>query len=397
MAVVRKRTGVNSPGIFATLPEQFANAAIEDYGDRLILQSFADMHLHAPQYPMVGLGMDVPLLDWLNKYTFPLEARFKDTTYAREVYQRLAKELIDNGTTRVCMFSSMHADATLVLMEELEKAGVTGYVGKVNMDRNGGADLQETTEESMEETLRWLDNCNRFRYIKPMITPRFTPSCTDELMEWLGKIAKDRNLPVQSHMSENLAEMAWVKELHPDCAQYWETYAKYGMFHEKTVMAHCVHCDARERAALRDNGVLVAHSPDSNINICSGFAPIRTMLNEGVRVALASDIAGGAQLPMPQVITGAIRTSKARRIMSGFREDFLTVQEGYYLGTTAGAKFFGAGDGFAVGDALHAVVVDEVGFPPAYGLSLSERFERAIYLMRAENIIACYSEGRRVK
>ena len=120
-------------GVYGSLPEQYAGAPVEDWGDALILQSFADLHLHAPQYPMLGMGMDLPLLDWLNAYAFPTEARFADTGYAREIYSRLARELIANGTTRVCMFSSLHTDATLILMEELEKAGVTGYVGKVNM------------------------------------------------------------------------------------------------------------------------------------------------------------------------------------------------------------------------------------------------------------------------
>ena len=142
-------------GIYPVLPEQYVGAPVEDFGDALILQSFADLHLHAPQYPMLGMGMDLPLLDWLNAYAFPTEARFADTGYAREIYRRLARELIANGTTRVCMFSSLHTDATLILMEELEKAGVTGYVGKVNMDRNAAPGvLEETTEASMRETLR---------------------------------------------------------------------------------------------------------------------------------------------------------------------------------------------------------------------------------------------------
>ena len=149
-----------------------------DYGQALVMQSFADMHLHAPQYPMLGMGMDLPLLEWLNTYTFPTEARFADTDYARRIYSRLATDLITNGTTRVCMFSSLHTDATLVLMDELERAGVTGYVGKVNMDRNGlPGILQETTEESVRETLRWLEGCH-FDHVKPILTPRFTPSCT---------------------------------------------------------------------------------------------------------------------------------------------------------------------------------------------------------------------------
>ena len=138
------------------VPAQFGGE-IFDYTGKLIMQSFADMHLHAPQYPNVGMGMDLPLLDWLQTYTFPTEARFADLAYARRVYHRLAHDLIANGTTRVVMFSSMHTDATFVLMEELENAGVTGYVGKVNMDRNGGENLEETTAESMRETLRWLE------------------------------------------------------------------------------------------------------------------------------------------------------------------------------------------------------------------------------------------------
>ena len=175
-------------GVYGSLPEQYAGAPVEDWGDALILQSFADLHLHAPQYPMLGMGMDLPLLDWLNAYAFPTEARFADTGYAREIYSRLARELIANGTTRVCMFSSLHTDATLILMEELEKAGVTGYVGKVNMDRNAAPGLlEETTEESRRETLRWLDACQDFRLVKPMLTPRFTPSCTNELMAFLGR------------------------------------------------------------------------------------------------------------------------------------------------------------------------------------------------------------------
>ena len=166
-------------GIYDALPRQYDDAPLRDYGDKLIMQSFADMHLHAPQYPMLGMGMDLPLLDWLNTYTFSTESRFADLDYARRTYRRLASDLITNGTTRVSIFSSLHTEATWILMEELEKAGVTGYVGKVNMDRNGlPGVLQETTKESLRETLRWLEGCH-FEHVKPIITPRFTPSCTD--------------------------------------------------------------------------------------------------------------------------------------------------------------------------------------------------------------------------
>ena len=246
------------------------------------MQSFADMHLHAPQYPMLGMGMDLPLLDWLNTYTFPTEARFADVDYARRVYRRLATDLITNGTTRVCMFSSLHTDATLVLMDELERAGVTGYVGKVNMDRNGlPGKLQETTEESVRETLRWLDGCHfaaRQAHYHAPLHAQLHQRADDPA----GKAgATERGLYVQSHLSENTNEIAWVKELHPDCNQYWETYNKYGMWKDHTLMAHCVHSDERERRAIKDAGVVVVHCADSNVNICSGICPVRQMVRRG--------------------------------------------------------------------------------------------------------------------
>ena len=383
--------------VYSTLPEEYSGAKLTDYSGKLILQGFSDMHLHAPQYPMLGMGMDLPLMDWLKSYTFKTEARFADKDFARSAYRRLATELVNNGTTRVCIYSSMHTDATLILMEELERAGVGGYVGKVNMDRNSG-ECQELTEESKRETLRWLDESTRFTRVRPILTPRFTPSCTNELMRWLGEVARERRMYVQSHLSENMKEMELVKELHPDCEQYWETYDKYGLWTDHTIMAHCVHSDAREQQAMIDHNVLCVHCPDSNINICSGFAPVRQMKNRGVWVALGSDIAGGAQLPMLSVLTGALRMSKARAIATEGREPFLTVGEAYYLATSAGARYFGDRDGFAPGNPLHAVVLDDTALPPsARELTLKERFERAVYLSDDRSIVAVYGAGKQIK
>lgn len=381
-------------GIYETLPEHYIAAPIEDFGDCLITQSFTDLHLHAPQYPMLATGMDLPLLDWLNTYTFPTEARFKDAAYAREQYQRLAEELLENGTTRVCMFSSLHREGTLILMEELEHAGITGYVGKVNMDRNSGDTLQETTEESMQETLRWLDECQDFAHIKPILTPRFTPSCSDELLQFLGKLAMERNLPIQSHLSENTAEMEWVRQLYPDCDQYWQSYEKFGLWTNRTAMAHCVWSDERERTAMRDAGVTAVHCADSNQNLCSGVSPVRALLNEGVKVALGSDIAGGASLSMFDVVAATIRASKTRRILDGWETDFLSVAEGWYLGTSAGAAFFGAKPGFPIGKPLHALVLDDSALAPLP--TVEERLSRCVYRRQRDAIRAVWSDGRKV-
>lgn len=383
-------------GVFDSLPERFRSAEIDDYGSALILQGFSDMHLHAPQYPMLGMGMDLPLLDWLNAYAFPTEARFSDPDYARALFRQLAQTLVSYGTTRVSMFSSLHTDATLILMEELSRAGVSGFVGKVNMDRNSPEFYSESTEQSKRETLRWLDGANRFSGIRPILTPRFTPSCTNELMAWLGALARERRLPIQSHLSESKAEIAWVRELHPDCERYWQTYEKYGLWNERTLMAHCVYSDETERRAMRDSGVTAVHCGDSNTNIASGVLRVRTMLEEGVPVALGSDIAGGAQLSMLNVMQMSIRISKIARIESDWTLQRLSVDEAYYLGTSAGAVYCGSKPGFAIGEPLHAVAVSDSRFPDSDRLTVHERFERALYLAKPQDIVAVYGNGKRI-
>ena len=387
-----------SAGVYDELPEAYAALPLIDCGDNLIIPGMSDIHIHAPQYAFRGLGMDLELLDWLNTHTFPEEAHYADLNYAGRAYDIFADDLRRSATTRAVVFGTLHVEATELLMDKLEATGVSTYVGKVNMDRNGlPGILQETTEQSISETLRWLDGC-RFDHIKPIITPRFTPSCTDELMAALGRIARDRGLYVQSHLSENRGEIAWVRELHPDCPQYWESYDKFGLWKDHTVMAHCVYSDARECAAIRRAGVVVAHCAGSNINLCSGVSPVREMLRQGIWVTLGSDIAGGAQLPMYKVITMSIRASKVKRMETDWSEDFLTVPEGYYLGTTAGHRYFGGGEGFAVGKLLHAIVVDDGDFPePVRQLTVRERFERAIYMLHRHNITAVWSDGRLVK
>lgn len=381
-------------GVFdGTLPETYKNAKIEDYKDAILIPSFCDLHLHAPQYPMLGMGMDLQLIDWLNNYTFKLEAMFENKDFARRVYRQLAQELIKRGTTRVCMFSSLHTNATLILMEEMERAGVCGYIGKVNMDRNGGEQLQETTEESIRETLRYLDGCKDFKLVQPILTPRFTPSCTNELMGALGKLAGERDLRVQSHLSENHDEIAWVKELHPDCERYYQTYEKYGMWKPYTVMAHCVHSDETERAAMKAAGVYMIHCPDSNSNIRSGNAPIRRAMQEGLHVAMGSDIAGGAHLAMADVLTDAVRVSKTRWIETDGKDDFLKFHEAFYLATGAGASYFGGSGSFQEGEKLHALVLTDELLCPTRHLTLPERLERLIYLFDDRNVLSVYSDG----
>lgn len=385
-------------GKVTEITREYNGNDVIDYGNSIVIPGLCDMHVHGPQYAMTGMGLDMELLPWLQTYTFPEESKYSDAGYAKEVYERFAKALVQAGTTRACVFGTIHTDTVLLLMDILERSGITAYVGKVNMDRNVSESLCESTEHSLMETRRWLEACvGRFPHIKPIITPRFIPTCSSPLLQGLGNIAKEYNLPVQSHLSENKGEVAWVRELEPEAAFYGQAYERYGLFggEVRTVMAHCVHSSEEERRLMANNGVFMAHCPDSNSNLASGMADVRGMLEAGVHVALGSDLAGGCSISILDVAAKAIRISKLRQSEGGGKS--ISVPEAFYLATSAGALFFGEKPGFQAGSFLHAVVLNDEHMINTQGLSVMERLERMIYLSHDSKIEAVFADGRKIK
>ena len=395
--IITDKAGVIQ-GVFAAdaLPPAYQNADIENFGSRIITTSFCDMHLHAPQYPMLGLGMDLPLMQWLYNYTFRTEAMFKDAGFAREVYSVLARELIARGTTHICAFSSVHADASLVLAEELERAGVYGFVGKISMDRNTTDELRETTEGALSEERRFIvEALSRFGGIRPIITPRFTPSCTDELMRELAKLQKTTELRVQSHLSENPSEVAWVKELVPAAKNYADAYAVFDMFGDKdhpAVMAHCIYSED-EMDLLKEHGVYVAHCPESNLNLSSGIAPVRKFLEEGIAVGLGSDVAGGSSLSMAKALTLAVQVSKMYWRLIDEKSKPLTFAEAFYLATAGGGSYFGKVGTFLDGYEFDAVVAEDHIAKDVREYTPIQRTERMMYDESTMTICAKYAAG----
>lgn len=384
-------------GVFPELPEQWRSIPVEDYGDRLILPGLVDLHVHASQYAYRGLGMDMELLDWLEQNAFPEESRFADPDYARRAYGIFTEELVKSATTRACIFATLHRPATLVLMEQLEKAGLPCYVGKVNMDRNSPDTLRETTEQSLRETRRWLEESREFAKVRPMLTPRFVPSCTDELMEGLGQLQREFGTAMQSHLSENLSEIQWVAELCPGTRFYGEAYARAGLFGGEcpTVMAHCIWSGAEERALMKQNGVFIAHCPQSNMNVSSGIAPIKSYLEEGQKVGLGSDVAGGAHLSIFRAMTDAIQCSKLRWRLVDQQTPALTLPEAFYMATKGGGAFFGKVGSFEPGYEFDAVVMDDSSLPTTRDCTLAERLERVVYLSDGRPC-AKYAAGTRL-
>jgi guanine deaminase len=313
-----------------------------DFSGKIIIPGLSDLHLHAPQYSFVGTGMDVELLEWLNKYTFPEESKYKDLDYAKKNYEIFVNDLLKSSTTRASIFATLYVDSTLLLMDMLEEKKFCAYVGKVSMDRNSPDYYIEKNGE--KETIRFLEKCRKknYKYVKPIITPRFTPSCSDDYMEKLGNIAKKYNTPVQSHLSENLEEIKWVKELRPNENFYGESYNKYGLFGNicKTIMAHGVHCPKPENDLIKKNGVYIAHCPTSNTNVTSGISPAAMYLRQGYQIGIGSDVAGGHTLDLIEVMRHAIQVSKLMFRLVDTNERPLNLSEAFYMATNKGGSFF---------------------------------------------------------
>lgn len=383
-------------GVYAEIPEAYAGLPVYDCGDKLIVPGFTDLHVHAPQYTFRSLGMDMELLDWLNTYTFPEEARYADPAYAAQAYDLFTQELRRSATTRACIFATLHREATEILMRKLDESGLRTYVGKVNMDRNSPDDLREASAAaSLDDTRRWLDEVGGLTNCKPILTPRFTPSCTDELMAGLGDLQQQTGLPVQSHLSENQGEIDWVRELCPNTADYGEAYSQFGLFGENgpCIMAHCVHCTDHEIDAMRQNGVFVAHCPQSNTNLASGIAPVRRYLKDGLRIGLGTDVAGGAHLSVFRALTDAVAVSKLRWRLADQSLTPLTFAEAFFLATRGGGAFFGKVGAFEPGYAFDALVLDDEALPAPRPMTVRERLERIAYQLEDRAVVHKYVEG----
>lgn len=378
-------------GVFDKIPSEYSGLEITDYGDMIIIPGMSDLHVHASQYAYRGTGMDMELLDWLQIYAFPEEGRFSDMDYAVRAYDIFADDLLKTPTTRLCAFATVHKDATLYLMEALEKRGFHGFAGKVNMDRNCPDYLRETGVSCTEE---WIRECSTVN-IRPVITPRFIPSCTDSLLAELGRLREKYDLPVQSHISENRAEIELVHSLC-DVEFYGQGYDRYGLFNDTTVMAHCIYSSDEELELMKERGVFIAHCPESNMNIASGIAPVRKYIDSGQKVGLASDVAGGSDISLFGAMTHALRCSGMywRLVDESCRP--LSFEEVFYMATKGGGSFFGKTGSFEKGYEFDAVVLDDSNLCLPRRISVRERLERTVYISDSRNIHAKYICGKRV-
>ena len=392
------------------LPESLHGIPVHDFTGRLIVPGMADIHVHAPQYGFRGLGMDLDLDStwntWFETYSLPEERSYADLAYADQAYDRFVDDLLHTTTTRLCAFATIHRPATELLMEKLDAAGFAAYVGKLNMDRNSIEGLQETTEESLTETRRWLEEtCGRYAAVKPMVTPRDTPSCTDACMEGLQELIREFRVPVQSHLSEGLDEIEWVKSMKPEISFYGQAYDMYGMLGSDvpSVMAHCVYPTEAEFALMAQRKQLwVAHCPQSNLHSSGSAAPIRRYLEAGIHVGIGSDMAGSNTLNLFRAIADCTTASKVYWAAHERNGDpyapktYLGLSEAFYIATKGGCSLWGPCGSFEPGSFFDAVVIDDRPLQDLHVRPGRQRIERAIQQSDDRHVEAKFINGIQV-
>jgi len=311
---------------------------------------FIDTHIHASQYPNAGIFGKSTLLSWLEKYTFPLESSLKDLARARRVYTACVKRTLAHGTTTAAYYATIDVDATNLLAKLCFDLGQRALVGRVCMDRPGICPdyyRDESAEEGLQNTKACIEYIQQLKgngddaLVRPILTPRFAPSCTSDSMRELGALAREKDLRVQTHISENKGEIELVKELFPGYEDYTDVYDKHDLLTPRTILAHGIHLSEREARAIAARQSKVAHCPCSNSSLSSGTARIRWLWRHGVDVGLGTDVSGGYS---PSVLEAARQAALvSRHVCMGTQdeEDKLSVEEVLYLATRGGAKCVG--------------------------------------------------------
>lgn len=385
--------------------------------DQRLFPGLVDLHIHAPQWPQLGTGLDMPLERWLFEHTFPLEARYADATFADDVWSHMVPTLLAHGTTTAVYFSSVHESATRRLAEHCAAAGQRAFVGRVAMDhpegtpdwyRDPSAAAGVEASHASVEAVRAIGGEGGL--VQPIITPRFVPACTDELLAGLGELAADTGALVQTHCSES----DWA---HTIVQQRFgvsdaTVLRDMGLLREGTVLAHGNHLGDGDLGLVRAAGSGVAHCPHSNAYFANAVFPVRTALARGVKVGLGTDVAGGAHPGLLPQCAMAVTSSRMledgvdhRRdaVVRGVPDSRIDTALALHLATAGGADVLGLPVGrFHVGQRFDAFVVDASasasGLRRWDGIDTEERlFEKMVRLADATDIVAVWVDGRLVR
>jgi guanine deaminase len=298
---------VGGPELVAAHPA----ATVVDYGNSLVSAGFVDLHVHYPQTAIIA-SWGKRLIDWLNTYTFPEEERFRDVQYAREVSALFLDLVLGHGTTSVSSFCTIHTEAVDAFFEAAEARGMAVVAGRTCMDRNAPAGLRDTAQSAYDESKELLERWHGRGRARYAVTPRFAPTSTREQLEALGALwAEYSDCPMQTHLSEQTDEVAWVADLFPEARDYLDVYASADLIGPGAIFGHAIHLSERERAELAASGSAIAHCPTSNTFIGSGLFDIG-LHDAGVSVGLGTDVGGGSSFSMLRTMAAAYEIGQLR-------------------------------------------------------------------------------------
>ncbi|MFV1440995.1 MULTISPECIES: guanine deaminase [unclassified Phaeobacter] len=299
-------------GAADTLRKAHPSASLVDHGNHLILAGFVDAHVHFPQTAIIA-SWGKRLIDWLNSYTFPEEMRFGDRGYADEIAGRYLDLTRANGTTTMCSYCTIHPESVEAFFSAAQARGQRVVAGKTCMDRNAPEGLRDTAQSAYDDSAALIGRWHGVDRLSYAITPRFSPTSTPEQLEAMGALwAEHPDCLMQTHLSEQTDEIAWVKSLFPEARDYLDTYEQFGLLGERGLYGHAIHLEDRERARLREVGAALVHCPTSNTFIGSGLFDMAGLMAEGQRIGLATDTGGGSSFSMLRTMAAAYEIGQLR-------------------------------------------------------------------------------------
>ena len=296
----------------ADLRAAHPQAQVVDHGDALLMAGFVDAHVHYPQTGIIA-SWGKRLIDWLNSYTFPEEMRFDDPAYAAQIAGRYLDLTLAHGTTTVCSYATIHPASVDAFFEAARARGQRVVAGKTCMDRNAPDGLCDTARSAYDDSRALLLKWHGVERLSYAITPRFSPTSSPEQLGALGALwAEHPDCLMQTHLSEQTDEIAWVRSLFPQARDYLDTYEAYGLLGANGLYGHAIHLEPREKDRLREVGAAVVHCPTSNTFIGSGLFDMAGLVAAGQRVGLATDTGGGSSFSMLRTMAAAYEIGQLR-------------------------------------------------------------------------------------
>jgi len=322
-----KRLG-SAEVLLAQLPQ---GTAVEHYPDHILIPGLIDMHVHYPQLEMIA-AYGTQLLEWLNRYTFPVEQKYADKRYASRQAGTFLDQLLAQGTTTALVFATSAVNSVDAFFEQAQQRNLRMLSGKVLMDRHAPEALRDTPERAYDESAELIERWQGVGRLDYAVTPRFAPTSSDAQLLAAGQLLCDYpQTYLHTHVAENVDECAWVAELYPESRSYLDAYRQAGLVTDRAVFAHGIHLDAEDHQCLAQAGSTVCHCPSSNLFLGSGLFSINSALNAGVQVGVGTDVGGGTNLSMLSALGDAYKVQQ----MAG---EGLTPQQALYLATLGAAR-----------------------------------------------------------